>query len=103
MPGSVSDNQWSYTRSLALAELLERRGIKHVFIRPHCPWQNGKMERFNRTLQTEWAYRQPFRSNQERADTLVPGSTTTTMKATTPPSEATPHQPTVTNLMAEYT
>ena len=31
------------------------------------------------------------------------GSTTTTMNATTPPSEATPHQPTVTNLMAEYT
>lgn len=61
------------------------------------------MERFNWTLQTEWAYRQPFRSNQERADTLSLGSTTTTMNATTPPSEANPHQLTVTNLMAEYT
>lgn len=98
----MSDNHWSYTRSLALAELLEQRGIKHVFILSRCPWQNGKVERFNRTLQTEWAYRQPFRSNQERADTLSPGSTTTTMNATTPPSEANPHQPTVTNLMAEY-
>ena len=24
------------------------------------PWQNGKVERFNRTLALEWAYRQPF-------------------------------------------
>ena len=38
-------------------------GAKHMFIRPHCPWQNGKVERFNRTLQVEWAYRQPFTSN----------------------------------------
>ena len=30
----MSDNHWSYTRSLALAELPEQRGIKHVFIRP---------------------------------------------------------------------
>jgi len=33
---------------------------KHMFIRPHCLWQNGKVERYNRTLQTEWAYRQVF-------------------------------------------
>lgn len=26
------------------------------FIKPHCPWSNGKMERYNRTLATEWAY-----------------------------------------------
>ncbi len=37
----------------ALADL----GARHVHIRPHCPWQNGKVERFNRTLQIEWAYR----------------------------------------------
>ncbi|MCR8670518.1 integrase core domain-containing protein, partial [Agrococcus sp. HG114] len=29
-------------------------------------------ERFNRTLQTEWAYRQPFTSNAQRAAALVP-------------------------------
>ena len=34
----MSDNHWSYTRSLALAELLEQRGIKHVFICSRCPW-----------------------------------------------------------------
>jgi transposase InsO family protein len=43
-----------------------------VFIRPHRPWQNGKVERFNRTLQSEWAYRQPFTSNAERTAALAP-------------------------------
>jgi transposase InsO family protein len=45
-------------------------GARHKLIRPHCPWTNGKAERFNRTLQAEWAYRQPFPSNTARADAL---------------------------------
>ena len=49
-----------------------RLGAKHVFIRPHCPWQNGKVERYNRTLQVEWAYRQVFLSNAERTAALAP-------------------------------
>ena len=68
----MSDNHLSYSRSTAVREVLAVRGIRHVFIRPHCPWQNGKVERFNRTLQTDWAYRQPFTSNQTRADALAP-------------------------------
>ena len=47
-------------------------GARQVFIKPHCPWQNGKVERLNRTLQTEWAYRQVFTSNSERAAALAP-------------------------------
>ena len=47
-------------------------GAKQRFIKPHCPWQNGKVERFNRTLQTEWAYRQPFTTNDARAEALAP-------------------------------
>ncbi len=39
---------------------LDAIGATHIFIRPHCPWQNGKVERYNRTLQIEWAYRQVF-------------------------------------------
>ncbi|MCC6497928.1 MAG: transposase, partial [Propionibacteriaceae bacterium] len=31
-----------------------------------------KVERLNRTLATEWAYRQPFTTNQQRADALAP-------------------------------
>jgi Integrase core domain len=32
--------------------------------------QNGKAERFNRTLQEGWTYKQPCTSNQERTDAL---------------------------------
>ncbi|GAB4002295.1 hypothetical protein GCM10028772_02990 [Nocardioides ultimimeridianus] len=56
------------------SELAEATRIeaKHKFIRPHCPWQNGKVERFNRTLATEWIYRQVFTTNAERAAALAP-------------------------------
>ena len=47
-------------------------GARQKFIKPHCPWQNGKVERLNRTLATEWAYRQVFTSNDERAAALAP-------------------------------
>ena len=66
----MTDNHWSYTHSHAFAEVLEVIGAEHITIRPHCPWQNGKVERFNRTLQTEWAYRQVFTSNDERSTAL---------------------------------
>jgi transposase InsO family protein len=68
----MTDNHWSYTHSNDLAALLDRPGATHVLIRPHCPWQNGKVERFNRTLQTEWAYRRVFNSNDERTAALAP-------------------------------
>jgi transposase InsO family protein len=68
----MTDNAWNYTHSNALRDLLVAAGIKHVLIRPHCPWQNGKVERFNRTLQTEWAYRSVFDSNDQRTEALAP-------------------------------
>jgi transposase InsO family protein len=66
----MTDNHWSYRHTTRLAELIDSIGAKHKFIRPHCPWQNGKVERFNRTLQTEWAYRQVFKSNDARSTAL---------------------------------
>lgn len=66
----MTDNHWSYTRSTGFAQALTDIGARHVTIRPHCPWQNGKVERFNRTLQIEWAYRQVFTSNHERSAAL---------------------------------
>ncbi len=68
----MTDNHWSYSRSSDMATAMTVLGAKHIFIKPHCPWQNGKVERFNRTLQTEWAYRQAFSSNDERAKALAP-------------------------------
>jgi transposase InsO family protein len=66
----MTDNAWSYKWSLR--ELCAVHGIRQIFIKPHCPWQNGKVERLNRTLQTEWAYRQVFTTNAERAAALAP-------------------------------
>lgn len=66
----MTDNAWAYRWSLR--ELCTRHGIQQKFIKPHCPWQNGKAERFNRTLQTEWAYRQPFTNNDDRTAALDP-------------------------------
>lgn len=66
----MTDNHWSYTHSHTFAQVLELIGADHITIRPHCPWQNGKVERFNRTLQVEWAYRQVFTSNEQRSNAL---------------------------------
>ncbi|MGH3804393.1 MAG: IS481 family transposase [Pseudonocardiaceae bacterium] len=66
----MTDNAWAYKWSLR--ELCTTRGIKQIFIKPHCPWQNGKVERLNRTLQTEWAYRHIFTSNDQRTQALAP-------------------------------
>jgi len=66
----MTDNAWAYRYSLR--ELCAAHGITQKFIKPHCPWQNGKVERLNRTLTTEWAYRQVFTTNDERAAALAP-------------------------------
>jgi transposase InsO family protein len=66
----MTDNAWAYRWSLR--QVAATLGARQVFIKPHCPWQNGKVERLNRTLTTEWAYRQAFTSNDERAAALAP-------------------------------
>jgi transposase InsO family protein len=66
----MTDNAWAYRYSLR--QVLAQLGARQLFIKPHCPWQNGKAERFNRTLQTEWAYRQVFLTNTDRAAALAP-------------------------------
>lgn len=66
----MTDDAWAYEWSLR--EVVARLGARQVFIKPHCPWQNGKVERLNRTLQTEWAYKQVFLSNDERRAALAP-------------------------------
>ena len=68
----ITDNHLSYRRSAHVAAVIDRLGARHLFIKPHCPWQNGKVERFNRTLQTEWSYRRVFNSNDDRAQALAP-------------------------------
>jgi transposase InsO family protein len=66
----MTDNAWAYRWSLR--EVITALGARQTFIKPHCPWQNGKVERLNRTLATEWAYRRVFACNAERAAALAP-------------------------------
>jgi transposase InsO family protein len=68
----MTDNHLSYKRSHAMRDAVAQVGARQVFIQPFCPWQNGKVERLNLTIQTEWAYRQIFTTNQARTDALAP-------------------------------
>jgi transposase InsO family protein len=68
----MTDNAFAYRHGRAFIDAVADIGAVQKFIKPHCPWQNGKVERFNRTLQTEWAYRHVFTSNQHRRDALAP-------------------------------
>jgi transposase InsO family protein len=45
-------------------------GIRRRFTKPGCPWTNGKAERLNRTLLTEFAYARPWLSNHQRLAAL---------------------------------
>ena len=66
----LTDNAWAYRYSLR--QVCADRRIDQRFIRPRCPWQNGKVERFNRTLQVEWAYRRAYVTNDARTAALDP-------------------------------
>jgi transposase InsO family protein len=68
----ISDNARNYTISREFQKALAAVGARHLTIRPHCPWPNGKVERFNRTIQVEWAYRETFASNDAREAALAP-------------------------------
>jgi transposase InsO family protein len=63
----LTDNGACY-RSRAFTAALGPN-IKHRKTRPYRPQTNGKVERFNRTLTTEWAYARPYASEAERAAT----------------------------------
>ncbi|WP_312856696.1 IS481 family transposase [Arthrobacter mobilis] len=63
----LTDNGSCY-RSRAFAASLGPQ-VKHRRTRPYRPQTNGKVERFNRTLTTEWAYARPYATEAERAST----------------------------------
>ncbi len=66
----ISDNARNYRVSRDFRQTAEDLGISLKFIKPHCPWTNGKAERLNRTLAREWAYSRTFTTNAERAALL---------------------------------
>jgi transposase InsO family protein len=65
----LTDNAKAYrgTHWRAVCEALQ---IRRRYTKPRCPWTNGKAERFNRTLLTEWAYSRTWTSNRQRTRAL---------------------------------
>jgi transposase InsO family protein len=66
----LTDNARSYRVGAAWIAACDELAIGRRFIQPGRPWTNGKAERFNRTLQTEWAYAQAWTGNDERTAAL---------------------------------
>ena len=66
----LTDNALSYRRGRSWTAVCVGLGIRRRFIKPGCPWTNGKAERLNRTLLTEFAYAQPWTSNHQRLAAL---------------------------------
>lgn len=100
----ITDNHFSCRRSAAVATVIKGLGAIHRFIRPDCSWQNGKVERYNRTLQNEWAYRQVFTTNDARSRALAPRlEHYNNQRRHSAIGDHPPDQQTVTNLTAEYT
>jgi transposase InsO family protein len=67
----LTDNGVGY-RSRLFGTALTNTGVRHQRTRPYRPQTNGKVERFNRTLLEEWAYRRLYRSNAARDRALQP-------------------------------
>lgn len=65
----MTDNGAGY-RSGEFDETLRDLGAGHSYTRPFSPWQNGKVERMNRTLAQEWQYARAYGSDEERAAAL---------------------------------
>jgi transposase InsO family protein len=62
----LTDNAKAYRVGSDWIWVCHAMQIKRRFIKPRHPWTNGKAERFNRTLLTDWAYAKPWFSNTAR-------------------------------------
>ncbi len=65
----LTDNGACY-RSRDWASACAETAVTHKRTRPYRPQTNGKIERFHRTLLSEWAYARPYRSERARAAAL---------------------------------
>ena len=66
----LTDNAMVYRHGSHWAAVCAAWQLKRRFIKPGQPWTNGKAERFNRTLLTEFAYARPWTSNPQRTAAL---------------------------------
>jgi transposase InsO family protein len=66
----MTDNAFAYTQNRSLRRLLRDRAIRHLRTKPYTPRTNGKVERYQQTLQREWAYALEYASSQARRESL---------------------------------
>ena len=68
----MSDNAFAYrhSRDYAAAVAALSPGARRKFIKPHCPWTNGKAERLNQTANEEWARAAVYDSSAQRTEAL---------------------------------
>lgn len=64
-----SDNGLVFT-SRAYTRLVRSYGLRQEFITPHCPQQNGMVERLIRTLKEQCVHRRRFESQQHASRTI---------------------------------
>jgi len=62
----MSDNAKCYATSFEFRDTLAELGARHILIPPRTPRWNGKIERFFRTLDTEWAHGRVWPSSARR-------------------------------------
>jgi transposase InsO family protein len=67
----MTDNAYAYTKSFAFKRVLATAGARQITIPPHTPRWNGKVERFIRTLKTEWAKAHTWPNSTERSRALA--------------------------------
>jgi transposase InsO family protein len=66
----MTDNAFAYIHNRSLRALLHARAIEHIRTRPYTPRTNGKVERYQQTLQREWAYALAYASSTARRESL---------------------------------
>jgi transposase InsO family protein len=62
----MSDNAKCYATSHEFRDTLVELGARHILIPPRTPRWNGKVERFFRTLDTDWAHRRTWPNSNRR-------------------------------------
>jgi transposase InsO family protein len=67
----MSDNAKCYATSFEFRDTLAELGARHILIPPRTPRWNGKIERFFRTLDTEWAHGRIWPSSAQRDRALA--------------------------------
>ena len=66
----MTDNAFADIHNKTLRRLLDTRAIDHLRTRAYTPRTNGKVERYQQTLQREWAYALEYASSTARRVSL---------------------------------